>query len=64
MENKTFEELMKELEQLVVKLESGQTNLEDSLKSYKKGIEIIQVLNKRLEDAKKQVEIVGEKDDK
>ena len=61
MENKSFEVMMKELEELVASLENGETRLEEALALYKKGVGIIEVLGKRLEDAKKQIETVGEK---
>lgn len=61
MENKSFEVMMKELEELVASLENGETRLEEALELYKKGVGIIEVLGKRLEDAKKQIETVGEK---
>lgn len=59
MENKSFEVLMKELEELVSSLESGETKLEDALKLYKEGIGIVDILGKRLNDARKQIETVG-----
>ena len=59
MENKSFEVLMKELDDLVVSLESGETRLEEALKLYKNGIGIIELLSKKLEDARKQIETVS-----
>jgi len=59
MENKSFEELMKNLEELVASLENGEINLDEALGMYKKGIGIIEVLQKRLENARKQVETVN-----
>ncbi|MDX1358468.1 MAG: exodeoxyribonuclease VII small subunit [Clostridia bacterium] len=58
MENKSFEELMKELEVLVAALENGETKLDEALVMYKKGVGIIEVLQKRLDGARKQVETV------
>lgn len=60
MENKSFEVLMNELEELVVSLESGETRLEEALTLYKNGIGIIELLSKKLDDARKQIETVGE----
>ena len=60
MENKSFEVLMKELEELVASLESGETRLEEALILYKNGIGIIELLSKKLNDARKQIETVGE----
>lgn len=55
MEKKSFETLMKELEDMVGKLENGDIELEKALSIYKKGINIIENLNKKLVDAKKQI---------
>ena len=64
MENKSFEVLMKELEELVASLESGETRLDEALTLYKNGIGIIELLSKKLNDARKQIEIIGEKSKK
>ncbi|MBN2557646.1 MAG: exodeoxyribonuclease VII small subunit [Clostridia bacterium] len=61
MEKKSFDVLMKELEELVGELEGGETGLEKALELYKKGVGIIEVLNKKLETAKKEIEIAGRK---
>lgn len=60
MSDKSFEVLMKDLEELVSALESGDIELEQALEKYKKGIGIIQTLGKKLDDAKKQIETAGQ----
>lgn len=66
MENKKFEELLKELQDVVISLESGKLSLEDSVKYYKRGMELSLECQKRLEEAKqvivKKVENGEEKD--
>ena len=52
MENKKFEELLKELEEVVSSLESGKLTLEESVNYYKKGMELSLECQKRLEAAK------------
>lgn len=47
-----FEELLKELENIVKELESGNLCLEDSIKKYQKGIELSNECKKMLEEAK------------
>ena len=47
-----FEQLLKELEQIVKDLESGNLSLEESIANYQKGIEISNECKKMLEDAK------------
>ncbi len=52
MEMKNFEELLKELEEVVASLESGKLSLEESVSYYKKGMELSLECQKRLEAAK------------
>ena len=52
MENKTFEELLKELQEVVNSLESGKLSLEESVEAYKKGMALSLECKKRLEEAK------------
>ena len=52
MENKSFEELISELEEIVKNLESNKLSLEESVKEYQKGIEISLECKKRLDEAK------------
>ena len=52
MENKTFEELLKELQEVVNSLESGKLSLEESVEAYKKGMNLSLECKKRLEEAK------------
>ena len=66
MENKSFEELINELEEIVKNLESNKLSLEESVKEYQKGIEISLECKKRLDEAKSVVVTkmteTGEKD--
>lgn len=52
MENKTFEQLLKELQDVVNSLESGKLSLEESVEAYKKGMTLSLECKKRLEEAK------------
>ncbi|MGM9899211.1 MAG: exodeoxyribonuclease VII small subunit [Bacilli bacterium] len=55
MEDKSFEELLKELQDVVTKLESGKLSLEESVEMYKKGMSLSLECKKRLDEAKKVV---------
>ncbi len=55
MENKSFEELLKELQEIVNRLESGKLSLEESVEVYQKGMALSLECKKRLDDAKKVV---------
>jgi exodeoxyribonuclease VII small subunit len=49
---------MRELEGIVEDLENGDIELEKSLALYKKGVGIIEVLENKLKEAKKQIEVL------
>lgn len=51
MENKSFEVLMAELEQLVKELENKDIPLDDAVKKYQKGLELTKVCHQILKDA-------------
>jgi exodeoxyribonuclease VII small subunit len=55
MENKTFEQLLKELQEIVNSLESGSLSLEESVEAYQKGMIISLECKKRLDQAKEVV---------
>lgn len=57
MENKefSFEEAVRELENIVAALERGDVSLEDSLKLYEKGVGLVREANKLLSDAKERI---------
>ena len=52
MENKTFEELLAELNEVVESLESGKLSLEESVSVYQKGMALSIECKKRLDNAK------------
>ncbi len=55
---KTFEESMKELEEVVAKLESGEVTLDESLKLFEKGIKLSSICQKKLDEAERRVKIL------
>ena len=54
-ENKTFEENLQRLEQIVRTMERGEAPLEESLKLFQEGTELVRVCGKLLDDAQLQV---------
>lgn len=54
-QNQTFEEKLLRLEQIVRAMERGDVALEESLKLFQEGTELVRSCSKLLEDAKLQV---------
>lgn len=53
-----FENALKKLEKIVEELEKGDLPLEDSLAKYEEGIKLSRICQKKLETAKKKVELL------
>ena len=58
-ENINLEKLIAELESIVNKMESDDLNVEDSLKSYEKGISLIKNAQNKLKKIERKVEILS-----
>ena len=56
--NKTFEESMARLEQIVRAMERGDVALEESLKMFQEGTELVRSCQKILEDAQLHVKMI------
>ena len=56
--NHTFEENMQRLEQIVRAMERGDVPLEESLKLFQEGTELVRNCQKLLDDAKLQVKMI------
>ena len=57
-QSKTFEESMGRLEQIVRAMERGDVPLEESLKLFQEGTELVQTCTKLLDDAQLQIKKV------
>ena len=57
-DNKNFEEMMKDLENIAKDLESGELSLDESVSKFEKGMEISKECSKILEDAEKRIAIL------
>jgi exodeoxyribonuclease VII small subunit len=53
-----FERSLKELEELVGRMEKGDLTLEESLKSFERGIELTRACQQALKEAEQKVEIL------
>ena len=58
MEEITFEEAMKKLEQITAELEKGDLSLDESVKKFEEGIKLSKECNKILEDSEKRINIL------
>ena len=54
----TYKEASTELEHIIRNLESGDMELEESLESYTRGVELLRSLRTRLEDAEQKVSVL------
>jgi len=55
-----FEKSLKELEQIVRELESGDVNLDQSLKKFEHGIKLYKKCRSTLENAEKKIKILSD----
>lgn len=58
VEKMTFEECMNELNDLVAKLESGELDLDESLKVYERAVKIRERCRSILDDAERKVQTI------
>jgi len=58
MAKKTFEQSMKQLEQIVQDLESGDLSLEKAIKKFEEGIQLSRFCSKKLEETEKKISIL------
>ncbi|MBL0955239.1 MAG: exodeoxyribonuclease VII small subunit [Leptospira sp.] len=54
----SFEEAIRELEDIAEKLERGTLSLEDSIKAYERGMELKKICSERLVDAEAKIEFL------
>ena len=52
----TFEAGMRELEALTARLETGDMTLDETMKTYEKGVTLAAQLKRQLEDSRKRIE--------
>ena len=58
IEDLTYKEATTELELIIRSLESGDMELEDSLESYTRGVELLKSLRTRLANAEQKVQVL------
>lgn len=60
-ETLSFEQALAELETLVHAMEQGELSLEESLKSFERGVELTRICRQALADAEQKVDILTRK---
>lgn len=60
MENINFEESMKQLQEVVDKLEKGNLTLDESIEEFQKGIKLSKLCSKKLDDVEKKITVLVE----
>lgn len=58
MKEINFEECMENLEKIVIELEKGDLNLDDSIKKFEEGMKISKDCNTYLENAEKKITVL------
>ncbi|MCX8129030.1 MAG: exodeoxyribonuclease VII small subunit [Clostridia bacterium] len=58
--NKSFEDAINELEEVVEKLEKGELPLDESIEVFQKGIELSKYCSKRLDEVEKKITLLVE----
>jgi exodeoxyribonuclease VII small subunit len=58
MAKKTFEQAMKQLEQIVQDLESGDMPLEKAIKTFEEGIQLSKFCSEKLDETEKRITIL------
>jgi exodeoxyribonuclease VII small subunit len=58
MAKKTFEQSMKQLEQIVAELESGELPLEQAIKKFEEGMELSRFCAQKLEETERKITLL------
>ena len=60
MEELSIEETLKELEQIIEKMEDRDSSLEDTFSLYESGIKMVKACNEKSERVEKKIQILSE----
>jgi exodeoxyribonuclease VII small subunit len=64
MTTKSFEDALKELENIVTRMEDGDLPLEDALRLFEQGVRLSRQCHEKLEEAQRKVEILLKEEEK
>jgi exodeoxyribonuclease VII small subunit len=57
-QEKNFEDELKELEDTVARIDSGELSLEESIKAFEQGVALVRSLNQKLDEVEKKIEVL------
>ena len=61
--NPSIEENFAQLEDIIRKLETGDSSLEETFAGYEQGMQLVKALNGQIDKVEKQIQILSEGDD-
>ena len=64
MAKRTFENALTKLDQITEELEQGDLGLDNSLKKFEEGVQLVQFCNEKLEEARSQVDLLLKRNNK
>ena len=64
MAKRTFENALTKLDRITAELEQGDLGLDNSLKKFDEGVQLVKFCNEKLEEARSQVDLLLKKNDK
>lgn len=56
---KKFEEELKDLEEVVARIDSGELTLEESIAAFERGVGLVRSLNRKLDEVERKVEVLS-----
>ena len=59
----TFEEAMQKLEELVGNLETGELSLDESLRTFEEGMQLVEFCEKRLDEVDRRIQVLLQEGD-
>lgn len=57
-DDRSFEECLQSLENVVERIEGGELSLEDSLATFEEGVRLVQSCNRKLSDVERRIEVL------
>lgn len=61
MAKRTFENALTKLDRITAELEQGDLGLDNSLKKFEEGVQLVQFCNEKLEEARSQIDLLLKK---